>query len=109
MKKTTIRAACIGILMMGAAAAAQAQASSQPLTRAQVRQELAEYQAAGYRPAIVSSPDYPQNVQAITQRVAQARADAAGYGGNGGNGHATVESGKRGAAPALDPSTYSHH
>ncbi|KVC91599.1 hypothetical protein WI85_01800 [Burkholderia ubonensis] len=106
MKKTMIRAACIGILMMGAAAATQAQASSQPLTRAQVRQELAEYQAAGYRPAIVSSPDYPQNVQAITQRVAQARADAAGYGGNG---HATVESGKRGAAPALDPSTYSHH
>ncbi|KVO03801.1 hypothetical protein WJ70_28570 [Burkholderia ubonensis] len=106
MKKTMIRAACIGILMMGAAAAAQAQASSQPLTRAQVRQELAEYQAAGYRPAIVSSPDYPQNVQAITQRVAQARADAAGYGGNG---HGTVESGKRNAAPALDPSTYSHH
>ncbi|KVZ88711.1 DUF4148 domain-containing protein [Burkholderia ubonensis] len=104
MKKTMIRAACIGILMMGAAAAAQAQASSQPLTRAQVRQELAEYQAAGYRPAIVSSPDYPQNVQAITQRVAQA--DAAGYGGNG---HAMVESGKRNAAPALDPSTYSHH
>ncbi|KVU18780.1 DUF4148 domain-containing protein [Burkholderia ubonensis] len=106
MKKTMIRAACIGILMMGATAAAQAQASSQPLTRAQVRQELAEYQAAGYRPAIVSSPDYPQNVQAITRRVAQARADTAGYGGNG---HATVESGKRGAAPALDPSTYSHH
>ncbi|KWE82534.1 DUF4148 domain-containing protein [Burkholderia ubonensis] len=106
MKKTMIRAACIGILMMGAAAAAQAQASSQPLTRAQVRQELAEYQAAGYRPAIVSSPDYPQNVQAITQRVAQARADAASYGGNG---HATAESGKRNAAPALDPSIYSHH
>lgn len=106
MKKAIVRTACIGILMMGAAAAAHAQASSQPLTRAQVRQELTELSAAGYRPAMVGSPDYPENMQAIMQRVAQAHADEAGYGSNG---RATTESGRRNAVPAADPSIYSHH
>ncbi|KVN23390.1 hypothetical protein WJ63_19470 [Burkholderia pyrrocinia] len=105
MKKAIVRTACIGILMMGAAAA-HAQASSQPLTRAQVRQELTELSAAGYRPAMVGSPDYPQNMQAIMQQVVQAHADEAGYGRNG---RATAESGRREVAPAVDPSTYSHH
>ncbi|RQR60513.1 DUF4148 domain-containing protein [Burkholderia sp. Bp9126] len=104
MKKAIVRTACIGILMMGAAAPAHAQATSQPLTRAQVRQELAELSAAGYRPAMVGSPDYPQNMQAIMQQVAHA--DEAGYGSNG---RATTESGQRNVAPAADPSIYSHH
>ncbi|MGU7783333.1 DUF4148 domain-containing protein [Burkholderia sp. PU8-34] len=106
--KTMIRAAWACVLI-GTAVAAHAQPASQPLTRAEVRQELADMQAAGYRPSMISSPDYPQNMQAIVKQVAQARANATDYGSNG---NAAVESGKPGHVPAVDRNslnTYAHH
>ncbi|AOI93724.1 DUF4148 domain-containing protein [Burkholderia pseudomultivorans] len=104
---TMKRAAC-ATLLMGAAFAAHAQSAPQPLTRAQVRQELAELHAVGYRANLASSPDFPQNMQAIMQRAAQARGhgDPGGYGGNG---RAAVESGKPALPPAIDRDTYAHH
>lgn len=101
----TMKLAACAFVLIGSAVAAQAHAAS-TLTRAQVRQELAELQAAGYRPSLASSPDFPQNMQAIMQRAAQARSDAAGYGSNG---HANVESGKPALPRVVDRDTYAHH
>ncbi|RQS56837.1 MULTISPECIES: DUF4148 domain-containing protein [unclassified Burkholderia] len=101
----TMKLAACAFLLIGSTVAAQAQAAS-TLTRAQVRQELAELQAAGYRPSLASSPDFPQNMQAVMQRAAQARGDAAGYGSNG---HANVESGKPALPRVVDRDTYAHH
>lgn len=51
--------------------------SSQPLTRAQVRAELVQLEKAGYHPG-VSSPYYPEDIQAAKARVQGA--DTSGYG-----------------------------
>ncbi|KML60773.1 hypothetical protein VL15_08220 [Burkholderia cepacia] len=102
--KTMKHAAC-AILLIGAVFAAHAQPAS-TLTRAQVRQELAELQAAGYRTSLASSPDFPENMQAIMQRAAQARGEDAGYGSEG---RGNVESGKPALPHAIDRGTYTHH
>ncbi|MDF3082797.1 DUF4148 domain-containing protein [Burkholderia sola] len=104
--KTMKHAACACVLI-GATFAAHAQAAS-TLTRAQVRQELVELQAAGYRTNLASSPDFPRNMQAVMQRAAQARGegDAAGYGSDG---RAHGESGKPALPHAVDRGTYAHH
>ncbi|WP_175704179.1 DUF4148 domain-containing protein [Burkholderia ambifaria] len=104
--KTMKLAACT-LLLIGSTIAAQAQAhAASTLTRADVRQELVELQAAGYRTSLASSPDFPQNMQAIMRRAAQARGDAAGYGSDG---HANVESGKPALPHVVDRDTYAHH
>ncbi|AFQ46734.1 DUF4148 domain-containing protein [Burkholderia cepacia] len=100
-----MKLAAYAILLIGPAFAAQAQAES-TLTRAEVRQELSELQAAGYRANLASSPDFPQNMQAIMQRAAQVRGDTAGYGSAG---HANVESGKPALPPVVDRDTYAPH
>ncbi|MCA8067389.1 DUF4148 domain-containing protein [Burkholderia sp. AU38729] len=102
--KTMKRAACACVLI-GAAFAAHAQAAS-TLTRAQVRQELVELQAAGYRTSLASSPDFPDHMQAIMRRAAQARGEDTGYGSAGG---ANVASGKPALPHAIDRGTYAHH
>jgi hypothetical protein len=62
--------------------------SNEPVTRAQVRQELIQLEAAGYNPA-VSDPNYPADIQAAEKRVQaqnpvtaqqQPVADTSGYG-----------------------------
>ncbi|WP_250508966.1 DUF4148 domain-containing protein [Caballeronia sp. GACF4] len=55
-----------------------------PLTRAQVRAELAQLENAGYNP-VAADPTYPSNIQAAearvsTQSVAQASARSNDYG-----------------------------
>ncbi|MDR6499423.1 DUF4148 domain-containing protein [Burkholderia sp. DN3021] len=102
--KTMKQAAC-AFLLIGAVFAAHAQAAS-TLTRAEVRQELAELEAAGYRTSLASSPDFPENMQAIMRRAARVRGDDAGYGNNG---PAHVESGKPALPHAIDRGTYAHH
>ncbi|KAB0642875.1 DUF4148 domain-containing protein [Burkholderia latens] len=101
----TMKLAACALLLIGPVVAVQAHAAS-TLTRAEVRQELVELQAAGYRANLASSPDFPQNMQQIIQRAAQARGDAAGYGRDG---HANVESGKPALPHATDRDTYAHH
>ncbi|WP_233808590.1 DUF4148 domain-containing protein [Paraburkholderia sp. HP33-1] len=44
--------------------------SNQPLTRAQVREELAQIEKAGYNPARSNPNEYPANIQAAEARVA---------------------------------------
>ncbi|UEP48179.1 DUF4148 domain-containing protein [Burkholderia ambifaria] len=104
--KTMKLAACT-LLLIGSTIAAQAEThAASTLTRAEVRQELVELQAAGYRTSLASSPDFPQNMRAIMQRAAQARGDADGYGRDG---HANVESGKPALPHGVDRDTYAHH
>ncbi|VWB75840.1 purine nucleoside phosphorylase [Burkholderia dolosa] len=104
MMDTMKRATC-ALLAIGAAWAADAHAAS-TLTRAQVRQELASLQAAGYRASLASSPDFPANMQAIIRRAAQMRGDGAGYGNDAG---VRVDSGKPALPHAIDRGTYGHH
>lgn len=82
---------------------AQAQ-SATPVTRAQVRAELVQLEAAGYRVGGGEDVGYPARLQAAEQRVAVAGQGerAAGYGGNAaattesGNGHRAFEDGRDG-------------
>jgi hypothetical protein len=56
--------------------------SNQPVTRAQVRQELIELQQAGYNPS-TDETQYPLNIQQAEARVsAQHGAVASGWGGS---------------------------
>lgn len=55
--------------------------SQQPLTRAEVRADLAQLRAAGYDPS--DWMHYPQNIQAAEQKVAAEKANTA-YGSSTG-------------------------
>jgi hypothetical protein len=56
--------------------------SVQPITRAEVRQELIELQQAGYNPS-ADETQYPRNIQQAEARVsAQQSAAATAYGGS---------------------------
>jgi Domain of unknown function (DUF4148) len=54
--------------------------TSAPITRAEVRAELAQLEKAGYNPA-GDHPQYPQNIQAAEARVAAQNDMSSGYGG----------------------------
>jgi len=55
--------------------------SSQPLTRAEVRAELVQLEAAGYDPSRTSDSTYPADIQAAEARVAARNAMATSVGG----------------------------
>lgn len=44
--------------------------TSEPVTRAQVKAELKQLEAAGYRPSAGTDPYYPADVQAAQARIA---------------------------------------
>jgi hypothetical protein len=77
----TLIAAALAATVLAAPALSFAQQSQQPVTRAQVRAELAQLEQAGYRPGL-SSPYYPQDLQTAEARVAEqnATAQATAYG-----------------------------
>ena len=63
-----------GAVLMATSASVYAQTSSAPaahqLTRAEVRHELEELEAAGYNPAQGDEFDYPADIQAAEAKVA---------------------------------------
>lgn len=63
-----------GAVLMATSASVYAQSSSAPaahqLTRAEVRHELEELEAAGYNPALGDDVDYPADIQAAEAKVA---------------------------------------
>ncbi|WP_341318994.1 DUF4148 domain-containing protein [Paraburkholderia sp. IMGN_8] len=63
-----------GAVLMATSASVYAQTSSAPaahqLTRAEVRHELEELEAAGYNPSESDEVDYPANIQAAEATVA---------------------------------------
>jgi FlaG/FlaF family flagellin (archaellin) len=79
--------------------------TNEPMTRAQVRNELIQLEKAGYNPATANDYDYPANIQAAEARVAAenatAQANTTGY-GSGANG--STQAGQRGETTI---STYS--
>jgi Domain of unknown function (DUF4148) len=64
--KSAIYAAIVASIV--AAPVASFAQQNGPVTRAQVRQELAQLEKAGYNPSL-SDPHYPDNVQAAEARV----------------------------------------
>ena len=68
------------ILALGVSAPllASAQSSSQGLTREQVRQEAAEYAAAGFNPAHMNPRTWVDDAQAASAKVMTAKAEGAG-------------------------------
>jgi hypothetical protein len=93
--------ALVSAVVLAAAIAAPvasfAQSSQQPLTRAEVRADLARLEKAGYDP-LSDRQNYPNNIQAAEARVhAQdaAQATATGYGvqtnGTSQAGHALAD------------------
>ena len=102
--KSLIKAVALAVVI--AAPVASFAQSNQPVTRAQVRAELAQLNQAGYH-AGDHDPYYPRNIQAAEARVAAqngtataATAAAADVGG-------TVGGASRSGAPAAAPGTKS--
>ena len=75
--------ALISAVVLAAAVAAPvasfAQSSQQPVTRAEVRADLARLEKAGYDP-LSDRQNYPNNIQAAEARVHAEDAKASGYG-----------------------------
>jgi hypothetical protein len=44
--------------------------SNQPLTRAEVREQIVQLEKAGYNPGVISDSRYPADIQAAEARVA---------------------------------------
>jgi hypothetical protein len=88
--KSFIKAIAIAAVL-AAPVASFAQASNQPLTRAEVRSQLIQLEQAGYNPGATNDTNYPSDIQAAEARVqaqnpavAQTQepvADTSGYGG----------------------------
>ncbi|WP_165904462.1 DUF4148 domain-containing protein [Paraburkholderia hospita] len=81
--KSTVAAAVAMLtaaLLAAAPALTQAQESSTRVTRAQVRQELADLASVGYRAGGGEDPTYPSKVQDAMQRLAATRAAQSAYG-----------------------------
>jgi hypothetical protein len=82
MKNLPFALAALCLLAMPLASSAQS-SSNQPMTRAEVRQQLVDLEQAGYRPG-TDKVTYPTQIQAAEQRVAEqqdaAAANATSYG-----------------------------
>jgi len=75
--KSIVKAAVLAAII-AVPAISFAQAQQQPLTRAEVRQQLVELRAAGYDPH--DWMHYPENIQAAQARVDAQHAAASAYG-----------------------------
>jgi Domain of unknown function (DUF4148) len=60
----------VAVALAIAAPVASFAQTNQPLTRAQVKAELAQLEAAGYRPNAGTDLNYPTDIQAAEARVA---------------------------------------
>jgi hypothetical protein len=81
--KSTVAAAVATLtaaLFAAAPALVHAQESGTRLTRAQVRQELADLASVGYSAGGGEDPTYPSKAQEAMQRLAAKRAEQSAYG-----------------------------
>jgi len=77
--------------------------SNQPLTRAQVRQQLIELEQAGYNPAQANDYNYSADIQAAEARVAAQKESAAQATGYGPATSASSQSGSPATAAGTNP------
>jgi opacity protein-like surface antigen len=88
--KTLIQAVAIAAILAAPVAsfAQAADTTQQPLTRAEVKQQLIQVEQAGYNPAPANDVNYPADIQAAEKRVQEQNpavaqnnvADTSGYG-----------------------------
>ncbi|MFM0738845.1 DUF4148 domain-containing protein [Paraburkholderia xenovorans] len=81
--KSVIQALALAVVL--AAPVASFAQSEQPLTRAEVKDQLRQLEAVGYNPAVATDSTYPADIQAAEARVAArnsatAQNDSTGYG-----------------------------
>ena len=82
--------------------------SNQPLTRAEVRQQIVQLEKAGYNPGVISDSKYPADIQAAEARVAAQ--NGAAQGAFGGVTEGAGQSGARvNAVPGDAFPTFAHH
>jgi len=100
--------AAIAAAVLSAPVASFAQQSNQPVTRAEVRQQLIQLEQAGYNPA-ARDPYYPSDIQAAQARVDAQPGNAAVAQGDQGDttGYGGAMSGGQSGAAAL-PSVSGH-
>jgi hypothetical protein len=79
--------------------------SSQPVTRAQVREELVQLHNAGYNP-MGDRNSYPAQIQAAEARVTAQQPASSQESGYGGGANGLSQTGARGDANGI---TFSHH
>lgn len=72
--KALIKAVALAVVL--AAPVVSFAQSNEPVTRAQVREQLIQLEKAGYNPATANDYDYPANIQAAEARVAEQNANA---------------------------------
>ncbi|AVR22154.1 MULTISPECIES: DUF4148 domain-containing protein [Burkholderia] len=109
MMKTQLIAALL--VAVSAAVAAPAFANESALTRAQVRTELVQLEAAGYAPGRANDPHYPADLEAALSRIhtnapASVSASASAYGSDAAP---VAQSGSRLATRVADRSIYFGH
>ena len=80
LKSTVAAVAMLTALFAAAPALVHAQESGTRVTRAQVRQELADLASVGYRAGGGEDPTYPSKAQEAMQRLAAKRAEQSAYG-----------------------------
>ncbi len=103
--KTQLIAALL--VAVSAAVAAPAFANESALTRAQVRAELVQLEAAGYAPGRANDPHYPVDLEAALSRIhADDQASASAYGSDAAP---VAQSGSRLATRVADRSIYFGH
>lgn len=85
--------------------------SNQPVTRAQVRADLARLEQAGFNP--LDRIHYPENIQAAEQRVAAqqgaAQGDTSGYGSSIAGASQSGAHVSDAAASSYSPLVYQHN
>ncbi|MEM5398736.1 DUF4148 domain-containing protein [Paraburkholderia sp. EG287A] len=110
--RTLIKAVAIAaVLAVPAISFAQSQGTNGPVTRAQVRSELKQLEAAGYRPS-VNDLYYPDDLQRAQARVnAQSGGAVAQATGYGPATSGSSQSGARtdGAVSSYSPPVYNAH
>ncbi|CAG4897762.1 DUF4148 domain-containing protein [Paraburkholderia gardini] len=98
--KSLIKAVALAVVL--AAPVVSFAQSNGPVTRAQVRAELAQLEKAGYNPNI-GEIDYPENIQAAEARVAAQNSTVQ----NSGYGSSTNGSSQAGVRREVTVSSYS--
>ncbi|SAK65726.1 DUF4148 domain-containing protein [Caballeronia ptereochthonis] len=82
--------------------------SNQPVTRAQVREEIVQLEKAGYNPGVINDAKYPADIQAAEARVAAQNGTA--QSAFGGVTEGAAQSGARVNAVQGDVfPTFAHH
>jgi hypothetical protein len=77
--KSLIKAVALAVVL--AAPVVSFAQSNQPLTRAEVRNQLVQLEKAGYNPSVSDDATYPADIQAAEARVAAENGSTSGVGG----------------------------